>query len=214
LLRRVVRRDPVALFVDPLGVYPRLLGGERCWGKGEDARLYAGPSPVVAHPPCNLWVNMAAANWWRGLGEGKGRPYPAWYTGGSDGGCFEAALFAIRMWGGVLEHPARSWAWKHFNLLPPLPRGGWSSEGHGATEWVAEVWQSAYGHPCAKATWLLVSWPHSCPPAELDWRRVPGTHQVGWFDRKKPTVSKREASATPEPFARALIELAANASFY
>lgn len=48
----------------------------------------------------------------------------------------------------------------------------------------------------------------SRPPFELDWTREPGTHQVGWFDRKKPTLSKREASATPEPFARMLIALA------
>ena len=46
------------------------------------------------------------------------------------------------------------------------------------------------------------------PPFELRWDRAPGTHQVGWFDRIKPTVGKREASATPEEFARELIRLA------
>jgi hypothetical protein len=206
---------PHALFVDTglHGVYPRLLGAERCWGVAQEARHYAGPWPVVAHPPCQLWVNLAASNWARGQRDGKPRPYPAWYPGGDDGDCFASALMACRMWGGVLEHPARSWAWKHFNLLPPLRGGGWSSEGHGATEWVAEVWQSAYEHKAAKATWVLVCWPHSCSPPELDWRRLPGTHQIGWYDRNKPTLSKREASATPEPFARALIDLASRASF-
>jgi len=121
--RSMTWRQPVALFVDALGVYPSLLGADRCWDKARDAREYFGPAPVVAHPPCNLRVTMAAANWWRGLGEGKGRLYPAWYYGGSDGGCFEHALFSVRAWGGVLEHPARSWAWKHHGLNEPMARG-------------------------------------------------------------------------------------------
>jgi hypothetical protein len=45
-------------------------------------------------------------------------------------------------------------------------------------------------------------------PFGLDWRREPGTAQVGWFDRKKPTVGKKEASATPRAFAEALVALA------
>ena len=55
-----------ALFVDASshGIYPRLLGTQ-CWGEAQDARIYRGPDPVVAHPPCQLWVNMAAVNWKR-----------------------------------------------------------------------------------------------------------------------------------------------------
>jgi len=49
------------------------------------------------------------------------------------------------------------------------------------------------------------------PPRGLDWSRTPGTAQVGWFDRIKPTLSKKEASRTPEAFAAALIALAMNA---
>jgi hypothetical protein len=74
-------------------------------------------------------------------------------------------------------------------------------------EWVCEVWQSAYGHEARKRTWLLY-----CsgvrPPFDLNWTREPGTHQVGWFDRKKPTLGKRAASATPLKFAQELIRLA------
>jgi hypothetical protein len=71
---------------------------------------------------------------------------------------------------------------------------------------VCEVWQSAYGHKARKRTWLLyVGGP---PPLDLCWWRHPGTHQVGWFDRKKPTLSKREASATPTAFRDALLDLA------
>ncbi len=222
-----------ALFVDgsAQGVYPKLLGRGHCWAgtedkypgphQSDDARTYAGPHPVVAHPPCQLWVNMAAVNWKR-----YGRQRPAWYPGGTDEGCFAAALHAVRAYGGVLEHPANSHAWAHYGLRTPPrihPRSpltglGWHYAGEGryragyvdrngmAGVWVCEVWQSAYGHLARKRTWLLYCGRR--PPFELRWARTPGTHQVGWFDRVKPTVGKREASATPEAFARTLIDLA------
>lgn len=203
----------VALFVDdsPAGVYPRLLGADACYGEthGRDARTYAGPHPVVAHPPCNLWVNMAAVNWKR-----YGRQRPAWYPNGSDGGRFAAALRAVRTYGGVLEHPASTHAWAHHDLRAPAQVNAfgdpctWLLSSSAPRTWVCEVWQSApsYGHPARKRTWLLYCGKR--PPFELDWTRQPGTHQVGWFDRVKPTLSKRAASATPEPFAAELIRLA------
>ena len=107
-----------ALFVDPRGPYPELLGAERCWDADRDARTYAGPWPVVAHPPCQLWVNFAALNFKRYGGE-HNRP-------GNDGGCFAAALAAVREFGGVLEHPAFSNAWEAHGLTrPPKGRTGW-----------------------------------------------------------------------------------------
>ncbi len=200
-----------ALFVDARGVYPELLGREDCYTGtrtlpnglcADDARDYTGPHPVVAHPPCNLWVNMAAVNWKR-----YGRQLPAWYPGGDDGGCFAAALRAVRQYGGVLEHPAGSHAFLHHTLWVPGDEGPrWYKCPSPANEWVCEVWQSAYGSRMRKRTWLLYC--GARPPFELDWAREPGTHQCGWFDRNKPTVSKREASATPPAFARELIKLA------
>jgi len=183
-----------ALFVDPNGAYANLEGVE-VWDEARDARLYAGPWPVVAHPPCHLWVNFAALNFKRWGGE-HNRP-------GNDGGCFDSALASVRRYGGVLEHPASSRAWARHGL--PRPNGtGWQRAiGAG---WVAEVWQSAYGHAARKRTWLYYHGTRT--PGELDWRRVPGTSQVGWFDRIKPTLSKRAASATPQDFRDALIKLA------
>lgn len=182
-----------ALYVETGGSYFGLDGVEP-WDKERDARFYAGPHPVVAHPPCQLWVNFAALNYKRYGGE-HNRP-------GNDGGCFEAALCAVRRWGGVLEHPASSKAWPAHGLV--RPHGvGWHSDGGGG--WVCEVWQSAYGHRARKRTWL---YSFGRRPPELDWRREPGQAQVGWFDRIKPTLSKREASATPTAFRDALIEIA------
>jgi hypothetical protein len=42
-----------ALYVDPKGIYPRLLGPEHCWDEARDARTYAGPGPVVG--PILVW---------------------------------------------------------------------------------------------------------------------------------------------------------------
>lgn len=193
-----------ALFVETGGCYFGIPGVDP-WDVERDARLYTGPHPVVAHPPCFLWVNLAAVNWKR-----YQRERPAWYPGGTDGGCFKAALVSVRRWGGVLEHPAMSHAWDAFGLTRPVP-GCWTRTSMlGWTEWTCDVWQSAYGHKARKRTWLLYVGKN--PPPDLDWSRKPGTHQVGWFDRIKPTLSKKEASRTPPAFASMLLDLAASAA--
>lgn len=75
---------------------------------------------------------------------------------------------------------------------------------------MCEVWQSAYGHPARKRTWLYAVSPNK--PRELLWAQLPGSHQVGWFDRIKPTLSKRDAIRTPIRFRDALIDLAQSVS--
>jgi hypothetical protein len=186
-----------ALYVETNGCYFNLPGVEP-WDVTRDARLYAGPYPVVAHPPCHLWVNFAALNYKRYGGEHI-RP-------GNDGGCFESALKSVRKYGGVLEHPAFSNAWNAYALTRPSSAPGWVQTACGG--WVCEVWQSAYGHRARKRTWLYA---FGARPQELDWRRLPGQAQVGWFDRIKPTLSKQEASATPPAFRDALISIARGA---
>lgn len=191
-----------ALYVDERGPYMNRPGVD-AWPLARDARLYVGPWPVVAHPPCQLWVNFAALNFKRWGGE-HNRP-------GNDDGCFAAAVKAVRVWGGVLEHPAGSNAWPKFGLQRPL-RLGWTLVGRGPgwrAHWVCEVWQSAYGHKARKRTWLY--YVGSTPPPEPDLRKEPGTHQCGWFDRAKPTLGKREASLTPPAFADWLLRLAEQA---
>jgi hypothetical protein len=190
-------RTIAALYVQASGCYFGLPDVDP-WDEKRDARLYPGPHSVVAHPPCQLWVNLAAVNWKR-----YQRELPAWYPGGTDGGCFESALASVRRWGGVLEHPAGTHAFPAHNL--PVPSGiGWQRT-FGIDEYVCEVWQSTYGHRARKRTWLLYVG-HE-PPA-MRWNARPGEAQVGWFDRNKPSLSKREASATPVEFRDALIEMA------
>jgi hypothetical protein len=169
------------------------------WDEPRDARLYQGPYPVVAHPPCQLWGPMANVNFARWGGE-HNRP-------GNDGGCFAAALADVLEFGGVLEHPAMTRAWAAHGITKPSGIG-WTRCTDG---WVCEVWQSAYGHRANKATWLF--YVGNQAPLELRWERPIGTHQIGFQDkrgkeRNKPTLPKREANATPSAFAEALIELA------
>jgi hypothetical protein len=186
-----------ALFVDRRGPYWNRPDVD-AWDIERDARKYDGPWPVVAHPPCQLWVNLAAVNWKR-----YQRERPAWYPDGTDGGCFASALASVRRWSGVLEHPAGSWAFTHHGLTPPGGLG-WQRTMND-NEYVCEVWQSAYGHRARKRTWLLYV---GSAPREMQWSAKPGEAQVGWFDRNKPTLSKVEAIKSPPAFAEALVDLA------
>lgn len=186
-----------ALFVDSKGPYPELVAD--WWDAERDARNYDGPLPVVAHPPCQLWTNLAHLNYSR-HGGGHNRP-------GNDAGCFASALRAIRQYGGVLEHPAGSHAFVAHGLATPTVDPWWQQTS--LSEWTCEVWQSAYGHRARKRTWLYYC--GLSQPKDAIWTRSPGTHQIGWFDRNKPTVGRMEASGTPPDFARYLIDVATSA---
>lgn len=130
-----------ALFVQPDGCYA--LPGIDLWDRTRDARLYAGPYPVVAHPPCERW-----GRYWHGSTR-----KPHQFRKGDDGGCFASALAAVRRWGGVLEHPADSHAWPAFGLNRPPRAGGWvAADFEGG--WTCHVEQGHYGHFSRKPTWL------------------------------------------------------------
>jgi hypothetical protein len=188
-----------ALYVRRGGPYWGLPDVE-CWDEQRDARLYAGPHAVVAHPPCARWCRLAPPNvvrWGLKIGD--------------DGGTFAAALGAVRRWGGVLEHPAYSIAWRAYDLVPPTP-GGWRRTLDGG--WVCHVEQWHYGHPAKKATWLYAV---NCDLPSLVWDvtpdRVAGA-VVGWRcsytdpNDKRPRISKRQAAETPPAFRDVLIHMA------
>ena len=185
-----------ALFVATGGVYFGLPGVDP-WDEARDARLYAGPHPVVAHPPCSRWCQLAYINQKR-----------YGHKVGDDGGCFAAALEAVRKWGGVLEHPACSYAWPAFNLCTP-PRHGWTRT-IGDPGWVCEVSQAAYGHRAIKATWLYYVGDAAPPPMRWLWPEP--TAQVSFCknhgNSALPRLSKKAAAATPIAFRDALLELA------
>jgi hypothetical protein len=189
-----------ALYVQTGGAYYGLPGVDP-WDEARDARGYPGPWPVVAHPPCQRWCQLAPVNAAR-----------YGHAIGDDGGTFAAALAAVRRWGGVLEHPAFSYAWPAFGL--PVPgRGGW----HQALDdpgIVTEVDQANYGHAAPKRTWLYAV---GVDPLPLDWRRVRSTGAVIGGGVNAGTalgqrkVEKPEASRTPPAFRDVLIALARTA---
>lgn len=191
-----------ALFVETDGIYFDLPDVEP-WDEVRDARLYAGPHPVVAHPPCDRWCQMARVNQAR-----YGRLV------GDDGGCFASALASVRRWGGVLEHPALSIAWKSFGLPRPPSAGGWVRGFCGG--WTAHVEQRHYGHRARKATWLYA---FNVDLPDLKWGR--GESPEAWISADRPRaelaargiaqLSKREAKATPPAFRDLLIGMARSA---
>ena len=185
-----------ALFVQTNGRYFGMPDVDP-WDVKRDARLYSDDYAIVAHPPCQLWVNLAAVNWKR-----YQRERPAWYLGGHDYGCFASALRNVRRCGGVIEHPASSHAWLTYDL--ERPSLGWTCTR--GNEWVCEVWQSAHGHKARKRTWLF--YVGARRPFDLNWARIDGTHQIGNFLPHKPVLTGHAASATPPAFADCLITLA------
>lgn len=183
-----------ALYVEANGCYAGLPGVD-AWDEARDARLYAGPHPVIAHPPCDRWHQLSAVN------------HKRWgWVINEDGGCFASALSAVRKWGGVLEHPAQSRAFRFHGIPHPTSRG-WQRTFDG--DWITEVDQAAYGHRARKSTWLLFHGDGA--PPELNWRSVRGTHQIGLFDRKLPVMAKAEALATPLAFRDLLLSIARTA---
>jgi len=153
-----------ALYVQAGGAYFGLPDVDP-WDQDRDARQYAGPWPVVAHPPCQRWGKM----WF-------GQPLTVKRTGvrkvlGDDGGCFIAALDAVRRYGGVLVHPEGSKAWDHFGLNKPPRNGGWVTAnylGGGRFGWTCCVEQGRYGHYARKPTWLYAV---GCDLPQLEWGR-------------------------------------------
>lgn len=194
-----------ALFVESGGVY---FGREDVdpWDITRDARKYAGPLPVVAHPPCERW----------------GRYRPGGPSArvrrllGDDGQCFAAALWAVRTFGGVLEHPEASHAFGFYGLAKPPKAGGWVPAGDGRGH-VCCVEQGHYGHRARKATWLYSV---GCALPELTWGKCHGKDRLdeGFHsaDERRRAVrtgicqrlSKLQRLATPPAFAELLIAIA------
>lgn len=193
-----------ALFVQTGGAYYDLPDVDP-WDEDRDARLYSGPWAVVAHPPCARWSTLAYIN-----------QSMHGYQVGDDGDCFAAALSAVRRFGGVLEHPACSLAWKRY-ALPAPTRGGWT-KALDDPGWTTEVSQVSYGHRARKRTWLYFA--GSDDPPALNWSDSDGECIVGdlWHGNgrrlgrgDKPRMYQTEALTTPPAFRDVLLDMARSA---
>lgn len=209
-------RRIAALYVASDGPYYGV-DGVSPYDETEDARIYMGPHPVIAHPPCQRY-----GRFWKGqpgnIKAGKVE------RKGDDHGCFKAALFDVRRWGGVLEHPEDSHAWPMFGIAKPPRKGGWvRADEYG---WTCRVEQGQYGHYCPKGTWLYavgvdplpeLRWgvhpttdddfrrlaPHHVEKHGMDWCRRAGIMaMIGGGQNSAPRIH------TPAEFRDLLIEMA------
>lgn len=208
-------RTVAALYVERDGCYFGLPGVDP-WDEARDARRYAGPHPVVAHPPCQRWGKM----WF-------GQPLTVKRTGvrkvkGDDGGCFAAALASARKWGGVIEHPWGSHAWPHFGINVPPRHGGWISANLFDGGWTCCVEQGAYGHYARKPTMIVVYGVSLDELESLVWGKTQARLDPAVIERMGLARAKRlgEVGArgggtdssprvhTPEPFRDLLLSIA------
>lgn len=195
-----------ALFVERNGIYANRADVD-VWDVSRDARKYDGPHIVVAHPPCQRW-----GRYWSGGPSAKVRR-----AKGDDGGCFASALASVRKWGGVLEHPEASHAWRAFDIVAPPKSGGWIPAGlHHPGAWTCCVEQGHYGHAARKATWLYYV---GKEPYALIWGPCEGKRRL---DAGYHSTAERRASdaaparrlttaenlATPPAFADVLLDIA------
>lgn len=181
-----------ALYVDPRGPYVAMSGVDP-WDAQKDARLYQGPHPVVAHPPCGAWGDLHR------------------FHQKDDGHLAPIAVEQVRTWGGVLEHPQHSKLWKVLDL----PRPGELPDAWGG--WSLDVDQVAWGHPAKKPTRLYFVGvdPRSVQPLTGG----EPTHCVGggtWRGRiggpRLLVCSAQKRRRTPVAFAEWLVALARTAA--
>lgn len=202
-----------ALFVETDGCYFGLDNVDP-WDIARDARLYAGPYPVIAHPPCERW-----GRYWGGGPMLHGTDLQKKL--GDDGGCFDAALDAVRGYGGVLEHPEGSHAWRAHGLNLPPRSGGWVNADF-LGGYTCCVEQGAYGHRARKATWLYA---FNVDLPSLKWGRAEGSFSLldeGFHSNEErrrlvktgicQRLSKKQRMATPIEFRDLLIDIAMTAN--
>lgn len=152
-----------------------------------DAKTYSSGLPIIAHPPCRAWANLAHFAKPR---EGE-RDLALW------------AVDMVRMNGGILEHPATSKLWRE----KPLPPPGKTDEYGGFSFPVLQWW---FGHKAQKATLLYIVGilPSGIP--EIPFRIGYPTHMVSGDFRKTGVagLSQKQREATPNAFAEWLIKIA------
>ncbi len=174
------------LFAREDSVYKQLPGTD-VYDMERDARIYDGPHPVVAHPPCRAWGRLRSfAN-----------PRP------DERNLARLAVAMVREFGGVLEHPAGSTLWPAQRLPLPGERdafGGWTLA-------APQMW---WGHKAEKATWFYVV---GCEPGDmpdLPYSMAEATHVVQSRKRQdsRPHITKAEREHTPPELAVWLVELA------
>lgn len=179
--------DVAVLFARADSVYKTMAGVE-VYDIERDARTYAGPWPVVAHPPCRAWgVLRQFAN-----PRHDEKALAPW------------AVQQVRTFGGVLEHPAGSTLWPELGL--PDPGAGRDEFGG----WTLGIHQHDFGHRAEKATRLYII---GCDPRDVPDIPPPAGRATHCIRPTKsyprlPSVTKAEREHTPPELAQWLVDLA------
>ena len=174
------------LFARADSIY-KTLGGTDVYDMERDARIYDGPHPVVAHPPCRAWGRLRTfAN-----------PRP------DERNLARLAVALVREFGGVLEHPAGSTLWTAQKLPRPGERDAFGG-------WTLAAPQQWWGHKAAKETWFYVVGCEPCDIPDVPLVLGEATHVVQSCKRHdyRPHITKAEREHTPPDLAVWLVELA------
>lgn len=153
-----------------------------------DARNFAGWQPIVAHPPCRGWGRLRQFSH-ATLDEKR---LGIW------------AVDQIRLWGGVLEHPAESTLFAHCRM----PKPGEFTDRFGG--YTVAIEQFHWGHRAEKATWLYIVGCHPSRLPVIPRRAGRPTHCIRPTKSypRLPSVTKPEREHTPPALAAWLVELA------
>lgn len=179
--------SPVAVLFARVDSIYKTMGGCDVWDIERDALNWRGGSPGVHHPPCRAWGRLRTF--------AKPRP-----------GERELALWSVcmvRIWGGVIEHPASSLLWPTAGLPEPGQRDGWGG-------WTLAAPQMWWGHRAEKASrfYVVGCEPGDMPPVPLVMGEASHVIQSRKRSDYRPHVPKAEREHTPAALAAWLVELA------
>lgn len=174
---------PAILCAMPRTVYRSL--GCRVYDRRRDAWTFAGPGPVIAHPPCRLWGRLSQ------------------FSRGTELELFRELLLGfwcvrqVERWGGVVEQP---WDSRLFQACAVSQSA------------LVDLDQYWFGHPAPKRTWLYFSPPRRLPPMPLRLSPPRGRTPAGRLQGGVETLSRQAREATPPAFAAWLIQAVASPS--
>src|SRR5215470_14399010 len=125
----------------------RELKGVEVWGIQENALRYAGPWPIIAHPPCGPWGMLRHLSFEE-----------------DDHGI--RAMELVHQYGGVVEQPSGSQLFKQYAIRPFVTHApGSEIQVEAGVPHVEVLNQGDYGHRARKRT--LLYWYK--PPSILSW---------------------------------------------
>ena len=173
------------LCVESESVYKNL--GFDAYDLERNAFTWPGGGPAIYHPPCRNFSRLRKFS--------KGGPI--------ENSLALRCVSKLRLYGGVLEHPASSTLFKDYIGFPLVPDkfGGFFLS-------INQYW---FGHPCEKKTWLYIVGltPSELPPYPLNFNAIEFTISSSRreFITGKREVNQKWRSKTPIAFALWLSEI-------